>query len=209
MSGDGKGGKGLGKGALSATGRCSMITSRVSQSQPSVILPAEVVSSISLLWSTRRSMVYWRFSWRRGRQWQLWMLSIPSSTRDVPFTDSAVKLYQLLQAQQNSVLSGPLDPPKEKNSLKSCYCSLFLWSFLSAPTHPPKVKYSVSQLLLLDREGYGHKAVLYKSHFPPLRHSVHQLLERHHCIHRLINHVYNKDQTTFVIHCPMTWWQLR
>ena len=43
-----------------------------------------------------------------------------------------------------------------------------------------------------DREGHGHKAVLYKSHFPPLRHSFSQ---RHHCIHRLINHVYNKDQT--------------
>ena len=27
-------------------------------------------------------------------------------------------------------------------------------------------------LLLSDREGHGHKAVLYKSHFPPLRHSV-------------------------------------
>ena len=39
-----------------------------------------------------------------------------------------------------------------------------------------------------DREGHGHKAVLYKSHFPPLRHSFSQ---RHHCIHRLINHVYN------------------
>ena len=38
-----------------------------------------------------------------------------------------------------------------------------------------------------DHEGHGHKAVLYKSHFPPLRH---QLLERHHCIHRLINHIY-------------------
>ena len=23
-----------------------------------------------------------------------------------------------------------------------------------------------------DREGHGHKAVVYKSHFPPLRHSV-------------------------------------
>ena len=44
---------------------------------------------------------------------------------------------------------------------------------------------------MLDREGHGHKAVLYKSHFPPLRHSV---LERHHCIHRLIIHVYYKDQ---------------
>ena len=42
-----------------------------------------------------------------------------------------------------------------------------------------------------DHEGHGHKAVLYKSQFPPLRHS---LLERHHCIHRLINHVYTKDQ---------------
>ena len=52
-----------------------------------------------------------------------------------------------------------------------------------------------------DREGHGHKAILYKSHFPPLRHS---LLERHHCIHRLINHVYTKGQSTFVIHCPTT-----
>ena len=25
---------------------------------------------------------------------------------------------------------------------------------------------------LSDREGHGHKAVVYKSHFPPLRHSV-------------------------------------
>ena len=40
-----------------------------------------------------------------------------------------------------------------------------------------------------DREGHGHKAVLYKSHFPPLRHSFRQ---RHHCIHRLINHVYTQ-----------------
>ena len=45
--------------------------------------------------------------------------------------------------------------------------------------------------VLSDREGHGHKAVLYKSHFPPLRN---QLLERHHCIHRLINHVYYKGQ---------------
>ena len=26
-----------------------------------------------------------------------------------------------------------------------------------------------------DREGHGHKAVLYKSHFPPLRDSVHSV----------------------------------
>ena len=45
---------------------------------------------------------------------------------------------------------------------------------------------------LSDREGHGHKAVLYKSHFLPLRH---ELSERHHCIHRLINHVYNKGHT--------------
>ena len=47
------------------------------------------------------------------------------------------------------------------------------------------------RLLLSDREGHGHKAVLYKSHFPPLRDSFSQ---RHHCIHRLINHVYTKGQ---------------
>ena len=43
-----------------------------------------------------------------------------------------------------------------------------------------------------DREGHGHKAVLYKSQFPPLRHSFRQ---RHRCIHRLINHVYTKAKT--------------
>ena len=52
-----------------------------------------------------------------------------------------------------------------------------------------------------DREGHGHKAVLYKTHFPPLRH---KLIERHHCIHRLINHVYTKGPNTFVTHCPTT-----
>ena len=56
-----------------------------------------------------------------------------------------------------------------------------------------------------DREGQGHRAVLYKSHFPPLRHSFYQ---RHHCIHRLINHVYTKDKEPLLFICPTTWWQL-
>ena len=60
-------------------------------------------------------------------------------------------------------------------------------------------------LYVSDREGHGHWAVLYKSHFPPLRHSFRQ---RHHCIHRLINHVYYQRTKPFVIHCPTTWWQL-
>ena len=50
-----------------------------------------------------------------------------------------------------------------------------------------------------DREGHGHKAVLYKSHFLPLRH---QLLERHHCIQRLINHVYTQRPKTHYISLP-------
>ena len=50
-----------------------------------------------------------------------------------------------------------------------------------------------------DREGHGHKAVLYKNQFPPLRHS---LLERHRCIHRLINHVYTKGQALILIIAP-------
>ena len=41
-----------------------------------------------------------------------------------------------------------------------------------------------------DREGHGHKAVVYKSHFPPLRHSV---VQRHQQIHWLINQIYTKD----------------
>ena len=40
--------------------------------------------------------------------------------------------------------------------------------------------------------------------FPPLRHLPEQ---RHQCIHRLINHVYNKRQLLFN-YCPTTWWQL-
>ena len=64
------------------------------------------------------------------------MLSMPSSARDVPSMDSAVKLCQLLQAQQNSVLSGPPHPPKEKYSLKSCYCGLF--SFQDQHTLPKR-----------------------------------------------------------------------
>ena len=35
-----------------------------------------------------------------------------------------------------------------------------------------KFKHMMSVLVLSDREGHGHKAVVYKSHFPPLRHSV-------------------------------------
>ena len=52
---------------------------------------------------------------------------------------------------------------------------------------------------VLDREGHGHKAVVYKSHFPPLRHSFSQ---RHHCIHRLINHVYTKGTTSLLSIAP-------
>ena len=52
-----------------------------------------------------------------------------------------------------------------------------------------------------DREGHGHKAVLYKSHFPPLRHSFRQ---RHRCIRRLINHVYYKGQTSLLSFAPTT-----
>ena len=49
--------------------------------------------------------------------------------------------------------------------------------------------------ILSDREGHGHKAVLYKSHFPSTKAFTKTfLLERHHCIHRLINHVYTKGQ---------------
>ena len=59
-----------------------------------------------------------------------------------------------------------------------------------------------------DREGHGHKAVIYKSHFPPLQTF---LLERHHCIHRLINHVYTKGQAlcySLPHDTPQTWDQV-
>ena len=50
-----------------------------------------------------------------------------------------------------------------------------------------------------DREGHGHKAVLYKSQFPPLRHSFRQ---RHRCIHRLINHVYTEGTSSHSLSLP-------
>ena len=41
--------------------------------------------------------------------------------------------------------------------------------------------------------------------FPPLRHSLrHSLLERHRCIHRLINHVYYKGQSSLLSFAPTT-----
>ena len=54
-----------------------------------------------------------------------------------------------------------------------------------------------------DREGHGHKAVLYKSHFPATKAFTKTfLLERHHCIHRVINHVYTKGQSTLLFIAP-------
>ena len=53
---------------------------------------------------------------------------------------------------------------------------------------------------MLDHEGNGHKAVVYKSHFPPLRHSV---VQRHQQIHLLINHIYTKTKL-FVLYAPTT-----
>ena len=56
-----------------------------------------------------------------------------------------------------------------------------------------------------DPEGHGHKAVLYKSHFPATKAFTKTfLLERHHCIHRLINHVYTKEAQSHSYHCPTT-----
>ena len=51
---------------------------------------------------------------------------------------------------------------------------------------------------MLDHEGHGHKAIIYKSHFPPLRHSV---VQRHQQIHWLINHVYSKEPSLCSL-CP-------
>ena len=55
-----------------------------------------------------------------------------------------------------------------------------------------------------DCEGHGHKAVLYKSHFPATKaYTKTFLLEKHRCIHRLINHVYTKGQS-HSYHCSTT-----
>ena len=56
---------------------------------------------------------------------------------------------------------------------------------------PKTERLFVIRYLLSDREGQGHWAVLYKSHFPATKPF---LSKRHHCIHRLINHIYTKGQ---------------
>lgn len=65
--------------ALSDTGRCWEITSRVLRSQLSVVSLAEVVSSVSLVWSTKRPVVYWRSSLRTSSVMLSHTLSTPSA----------------------------------------------------------------------------------------------------------------------------------
>ena len=90
--------------AQSVTGKSFVITSRVSPSQLSVVSLAEVVWSVSLVSSTRRPVVSWRFSLRtssgmplptpstpRGRPSQPWTSSTLWNARDVLCTDSVVK----------------------------------------------------------------------------------------------------------------------
>ena len=48
--------------------------------------------------------------------------------------------------------------------------TLFSFTFLSV--YILKINQKSRQWKVSDREGHGHKAVVYKSHFPPLRHSV-------------------------------------
>ena len=58
--------------------------------------------------------------------------------------------------------------------------------------------------VLSDREGHGHKAVVYKSHFPPLRDSV--VTETP--ADTLANKPHLQAKTLFVLYAPTTWWQL-
>ena len=51
-----------------------------------------------------------------------------------------------------------------------------------------------------DREGHGHKAVVYKSHFPPLRHSV--VTETP--ADTLANKPHLHTKTLFVLYAPTT-----
>ena len=88
---------------------------------------------------------------------------------------------------------------------------------VGVPTFQPSGRVLIFQLMggtylpaaggtyLLDREGHGHKAVVYKSHFPPLRHSV--VTETP--ADTLANKPHLHTKTLFVLYSPMTWWQLR
>ena len=39
-------------------------------------------------------------------------------------------------------------PPQNEIFSQSCYCGLFVWSFLSGPAHPLKVKYSLKAVIV-------------------------------------------------------------
>ncbi|ODM88736.1 hypothetical protein Ocin01_17947 [Orchesella cincta] len=61
MTGRGKGGKGLGKGVPSVTGKCCVITSKVSPSPPSVVSLVVVESSVFLDSFTRRLVEFSKY----------------------------------------------------------------------------------------------------------------------------------------------------
>ena len=98
------------KEALSVTEKSFVITSKVSLSQPSVVLLAEAVSSESLAWSTRRPVVFLKFSLRtwsvmlwhtpstpRERLWQPWMWCTLWRDKAALCTDSVVRQTLLKQ----------------------------------------------------------------------------------------------------------------
>ena len=104
MSGRGKGGKGLGKGGAKRHRKILRDNIQGIISQLSVVLLAVAVSSESLASSTKRLVVFSKFSLRmwsvmllptpstpNARLWPLWMWCTLSNAKDVLCTDLAVR----------------------------------------------------------------------------------------------------------------------
>jgi len=94
------------KEAPSVTERSFGTTFKASPSPPSVVLLAVAVSSVSLAWFMKRLVEFSKFSLRmwsvmlwltpstpNARPWPPWMWCTLSSAKDVPCTDSVVKLH--------------------------------------------------------------------------------------------------------------------
>ena len=128
----------------SVTVRCWETTSRESPSLQSEGWLAVEESSVSLDSSTRRPVESSRSSLRtssgtlsptlntlKGRLSPPWMLSMPSRGKDVPSTDSEVKLPSRPTIKTNRPFSGP--PNLTQRVIFPCYFnSLWYWKFPAA-----------------------------------------------------------------------------
>ena len=120
-----------------------MITSRASQNRPSAVWQGEVVSSESLVWSTRKHAAFWRCFWRTSsetlsptastqsaRLSQQWMWCTLWRGRDAPCMVSAASWIQSPMANKNGSF-------KSHHNLKKEMLSLIKWNSHCVRKHYP------------------------------------------------------------------------